>query len=51
MEETLTLEQLVKKVKQQEETIIQLVKIIASTNKRVAELQVKQETIEKMIPY
>ncbi len=42
-----SLTELSRRVKQQEETIAQLVRIIASTNHRLSELQIKQETVEK----
>lgn len=38
-----SVKELAKKVDQQEETIVQLVKIIASTNHRVSEIQVAYE--------
>jgi len=47
MKRQLTLEELIRKVQQQEDTVAQLVRIIASTNHRVSELQVKQEEIER----
>lgn len=47
MDKPLSIEELSRKVKQQEDTIVQLVRIIASTNHRVSELQVKQEELEK----
>ena len=50
MKQTITFEQLVKKVQQQEDTIVQLIKIIAATNHRIAELQSTQETLKKNFP-
>lgn len=47
MESLITFEELVKKVQQQEDTVAQLVKIIASTNHRISEIQIKQESMEK----
>jgi len=47
MRYSVTFKELVKKVQQQEDTVAQLVKIIAATNHRISELQVKQESIEK----
>lgn len=38
-----TIKELAKRVEQQEETLVQLVKIIASTNHRVSEIQVAYE--------
>ncbi|HLQ95563.1 MAG TPA: hypothetical protein VK108_04190 [Pseudogracilibacillus sp.] len=38
-----TVKELAKRVEQQEETLVQLVKIIASTNHRVSEIQVAYE--------
>ncbi len=46
MNRTTTFEELIKKVQQQEDTIVQLVKIIAATNHRISELQIIQEDIE-----
>ncbi len=43
----ITFDELVKKVKQQEDTVVQLVRIVAATNHRIAELQVKHENLEK----
>lgn len=43
----ITFDELVKKVKQQEDTVVQLVRIVAATNHRISELQVKQENLEK----
>lgn len=43
MKEEPSVKELAKKVEQQEETIVQLVKIIASTNHRVSEIQVAYE--------
>lgn len=43
----MTFKDLVKKVKQQEDTVVQLVKIVAATNHRISELQAKQESLEK----
>ncbi|HLR72423.1 MAG TPA: hypothetical protein VK085_13460 [Pseudogracilibacillus sp.] len=48
MKYQITFDQLAQKVKQQEDTIAQLVKIIASTNHRISELQVKQENLEQI---
>lgn len=47
LEKTVNMEALVRKVQQQEDKILQLVKIIAATNKRIAELQTRYENIEK----
>jgi len=47
MNQLITFEELVKKVQQQEDTVVQLVKIIAATNHRISELQTKQENLEK----
>ena len=49
MNQTPSITEISNRVKQQEETIVQLVRIIASTNHRLSELQVKQESIEKNI--
>lgn len=46
MERQLTLEELSRKVRQQEDTVAQLVRIIAATNHRISDLKVKQETME-----
>lgn len=43
----MTFEELVKKVQQQEDTVVQLVRIIAATNHRISEIQIKQETLER----
>jgi len=43
----MTFKDLVKKVKQQEDTVVQLVKIVAATNHRISELQAKHESLEK----
>jgi len=47
MNHSMTFEELVKKVQQQEDTVVQLVKIVAATNHRISELQSKQENVEK----
>lgn len=44
-----SLKELNYRVKQQEETVAQLVRIIASTNHRISELQVNQEKIVKEV--
>jgi len=49
MSSRLTYEELLKKVKQHEDTLTQLVRIVASTNHRITEIQVKQETMEKSV--
>jgi len=49
MNTQITLEELIRKVQQQEDTVTQLVRIIASTNHRISELQVKQEEIERAV--
>ena len=41
-----SVEELAKKVQQQEDTVVQLVKIIAATNHRISELQVAYEDKE-----
>ncbi|MBO1001551.1 hypothetical protein ACFSKI_16010 [Pseudogracilibacillus auburnensis] len=48
MDQLISYEELVRKVQQQEDTVAQLVKIIAATNHRISELQVKQESMEKV---
>lgn len=45
MPQQITFEELVRKVQQQEDTVAQLVRIVATTNHRIAELQVKQDEI------
>lgn len=40
---------ILQKVEQQEDTVNQLVRIIAATNHRVSELQIKQENMEKTL--
>jgi|GEM_PF-3190602 len=47
MKRLITFDELVKKVQQQEDTVVQLVRIVAATNHRIAELQAKQENLEK----
>ncbi len=47
MEKTMTFDELVKKVQQQEDTVVQLVRIIAATNHRISELQSRQESLDK----
>ena len=49
MNHSSSIEELNFRVKQQEETVAQLVRIIASTNHRVSELQISQEKIEKEV--
>ena len=51
MENNITFKDLVKKVQQQEDTVVQLVKIVAATNHRISELQLKQESLEKKAIY
>jgi len=51
MENNITFKDLVKKVQQQEDTVVQLVKIVAATNHRISELQLKQERLEKKAIY
>jgi len=46
---TITFNELVEKVKQQEDTVAQLVRIVAATNHRIAQLQHKHEHLEKSI--
>lgn len=48
LDQLISYEELVRKVQQQEDTVAQLVKIIAATNHRISELQVKQESMEKV---
>lgn len=43
MKKEITFEQLVVKVQQQEDTVVQLLKIIAATNHRITELQMLHE--------
>lgn len=43
------MDDILKKVEQQESTVSQLVKIIAATNQRVSELQLKQENMERTL--
>ncbi len=45
MSKQISYDELVRKVQQQEDTVAQLVRIIATTNHRIAELQIKQEEI------
>lgn len=45
----LTFEELIRKVQQQEDTVTQLVRIIASTNHRISELQIKQDAMEQLV--
>jgi hypothetical protein len=45
-EERKTLNSLVRKVKQQEDTITQLVEIIAATNRRITDVIYKQQEME-----
>jgi len=45
MSRQISYDELVQKVQQQEDTVAQLVRIIATTNHRIAELQIKQEEI------
>lgn len=47
MDHTPSIAELNYRIKQQEETVAQLVRIIASTNHRLSELQISQEKIEK----
>jgi len=47
MSKTMTFNQLVEKVKKQEDTVTQLVKIVAATNHRLADLQLKHQEMEK----
>lgn len=49
MDKIITFDDLVRKVKQQEDTVVQLVKIVAATNHRITELQSKQQKIEKTL--
>lgn len=49
MSNQLSLEEINQKVKQQEDTVAQLVRIVASTNYRISELQVNQEELEKSV--
>ena len=44
----MTFDELVRKVQQQEETVAQLVRIIAATNHRISDLQLKQEEINNV---
>jgi len=46
-EERKTLNHLVRKVKQQEETITQLVEIIAATNRRITDVIYRQQEKER----
>ena len=46
MNQNPSIEELNFRVKQQEETVAQLVRIIASTNHRLSELQINQEKVE-----
>lgn len=46
MSSQITYEELVRKVQQQEDTVAQLVRIIATTNHRLAEIQIKQESMK-----
>lgn len=43
VEEQATLDQLAKKIDQQEKTITQLVEIIAATNRRITDLSIRQK--------
>jgi len=49
MNQNPSIEELNFRVKQQEETVAQLVRIIASTNHRLSELQINQEKVEEDI--
>lgn len=44
-----SIEEINRKLKQQEDTVAQLVRIIASTNYRISELQINQEELEKSV--
>lgn len=46
MKEEITFSELVKKVQQQEDTVVQLLKIIAATNHRITDLQTKHQAAE-----
>lgn len=43
---TVSFDELVRKVQQQEDTVAQLVKIIAATNHRVSEVKNKQDSMK-----
>lgn len=47
MKRLTSFEELARKVKQQEDTVVQLVKIVAATNHRISELQVQQDNMSK----
>lgn len=49
LEKTLTFDDLVKIVQQQEDHVLQLMKIIAATNKRISELQTRYENLERIL--
>lgn len=47
LKEQITFDDLVRKVEHQEETVVQLLKIVAATNNRIAELQSQTKRHEK----